>query len=319
MRTDLSRLYAIYARPEQRVLVCCARTAPDSDAKSFIQDLLRQPMDWTYLLDIAHNHGVMPILYRSLNALCEGNIPVHVRDPLQMRYLGNAVRNLRFARALFEVVDLLDSERIPSVPLKGPVLAATAYGNLSLRQFGDLDILVHRQDVLKAKNLLTSAGYVNSFGLTTEAEHALIRYQKDFQLISPVRGTIVELHWALEPGKRFRRFSDEIVWKRLTEAQVEGRALPNLSPEDSLLYLCMHGANHRWDRLCWICDVAQTIARYPDLDWDLVVRGVLQAPMPTNTVPRDEPLRRTFWMRPFPRKLPAMPGTIPKSARSRNS
>ncbi len=276
MSTDLSRWDAIFVKPEQRLLRCCASTAPGSEVKTLIRDLLRQQMDWTYLLDIAHDHGVMPILYRSLNGADQEKVPTHFLESLQMRYLGNASRNLRFARTLLEVVDLLESQGIPSVPLKGPVLAASAYGNLSLRQFGDLDILVHRQDVLRAKHLFTSMGYVNSFGLTREAEDALIRYQKDFQLISPGLGTVVELHWSLEPGKRFRHFCDETVWKRLTEVPVEGRHLRSLGPEDSLLYLCLHGANHRWDRLCWISNVAQTIHRYPDLDWDLLVEQAFQ-------------------------------------------
>ena len=31
------------------------------------------------------------------------------------------------------------------------------------------------------------------------------------------------------------------------------------------------GASHRWDRLCWICDTAQTIKQYPTLDWQSLV------------------------------------------------
>jgi hypothetical protein len=88
--------------------------------------------------------------------------------------------------------------------------------------------------------------------------------------VSPGSGIIIELHWALEPGRRFRSFNDEEVWERLIEADLDDRKVRGLCPEDSLLYLCLHGANHRWDRLGWICDAAQTIKRCPNLNWNLV-------------------------------------------------
>jgi hypothetical protein len=265
---DLSRGNTGSERPEHRLLLFCGLADLHSDAKERVHDLLRQKIDWIYFLGIAQMQGVLPVVYHSLLTLGSELVPPEFLETLQMRYLTNATRNLVLARRLLEIVDILDSHGVACVPIKGPVLAVCAYGRLSFRQFSDLDILVHRRDALNAKHLLHSLGYVNNFGLTAEAEEALFRYQKDFQLISPVHKTVVELHWALEPGKRFQRFSDETVWKHLTVAHLEGRAVPNLSPEDSLLYLCLHGANHRWDRLCWICDVARTIARHEDLDWE---------------------------------------------------
>jgi hypothetical protein len=268
---DPTRIESVYAKPEQRLLLSCAKTELSSADRDRVCDLLKQPMDWASLMMLATSQGVMPILYHSLMAVGRQKVPQAFVEKLQLYYLANVSRNIAFVRELFQVMDLLDGAGILSVPLKGPMLAVTAYGSVSLRQFCDLDILVHRSEVRRAKECLSSAGYVNNFGLTLAAEDALIRYQKDFQFVSPGRGTIIELHWALEPAKRFRSFNDERVWQRLTHATLEGRVFPNLCPEDSLLYLCLHGANHRWDRLCWICDVAQTIERYPEMDWQAVV------------------------------------------------
>jgi hypothetical protein len=269
--TDPASIERMYAKPEQRLLLYCARTDLSSAYRARVCDLLGQPIDWPSLMMFATSQGVVPILYHSLMAVGRQNVPQDFVENLQLHYLANASRNVAFVRELFQVMDLLDRAGIRSVPLKGPMLAATAYGNISFRQFCDLDILVHREDVHRAKECLTSEGYVNNFGLSREAEDALIRYQKDFQFISPVRGVLIEIHWALEPSRRFRSFNDERVWKRLSQATLEGRVSPNLCPEDSLLYLCLHGANHRWDRLCWICDVARTIERYPELDWQAVL------------------------------------------------
>jgi hypothetical protein len=44
------------------------------------------------------------------------------------------------------------------VPFKGPALAVQAYGDLSLRQYDDLDLLIHEADVPRAYQLLIANG-----------------------------------------------------------------------------------------------------------------------------------------------------------------
>ena len=46
---------------------------------------------------------------------------------------------------------------IEAIPYKGPVLALFAYDNLALRRFVDLDVIVNKNDVLKAREILLTA------------------------------------------------------------------------------------------------------------------------------------------------------------------
>ena len=39
------------------------------------------------------------------------------------------------------------------------------------------------------------------------------------------------------------------------------------SPEDLLLLLCLHGAEHCWDRLNWICDLIELVRVHKGIDW----------------------------------------------------
>jgi hypothetical protein len=48
-----------------------------------------------------------------------------------------------------------------------------------------------------------------------------------------------------------------------------GCEMPCLSPEDSLLVLCLHAAKHLWTRLIWLADIAQTL-RTEAIDYPLV-------------------------------------------------
>ena len=49
-------------RPEEELLLCCARTDIGSDTAERIQCLCRGPMDWDYLIGAASAHGVKPLL-----------------------------------------------------------------------------------------------------------------------------------------------------------------------------------------------------------------------------------------------------------------
>src|SRR3989441_7310819 len=44
--------------------------------------------------------------------------------------------------------------------------------------------------------------------------------------------------------------------------------MDTLCAEDLMLVLCAHGTKHRWERLEWICDVAELLRSTPGLDLD---------------------------------------------------
>jgi hypothetical protein len=43
-----------------------------------------------------------------------------------------------------------------------------------------------------------------------------------------------------------------------------------------LFSLCVHGSRHLWERLCWICDVAELISRH-DIDWPALLQRAAKA------------------------------------------
>ncbi len=54
---------------------------------------------------------------------------------------------------------LLKENGINAVTYKGPVLASQAYGNIGLREFGDIDIFINKKDALKVKKIMIYKGY----------------------------------------------------------------------------------------------------------------------------------------------------------------
>jgi hypothetical protein len=139
------------------------------------------------------------------------------------------------------------------------------YGDLALRQFGDLDILVHKDDVLRVKDLLVSCGYRPLFRLPNREEALFFRWEYPF--VSGGGEVFVDLHWGMTPGYFAGVVDSELQWERLERLSLEGQPILTLSAPDLFLHLCMHGAKHHWGRLDWICDLAQLIHHGKEMDW----------------------------------------------------
>lgn len=149
--------------PEIELLLCCARTQPSPEIGQQIQTLAQQSLDWSYLLQTAARHKVLPLLYQNLKTLCPEAVPKPVLSELRNFFHTNAAHNLFLAQERLKILKLFQDNDIPAIPFKGPVLAASVYGNLALRQFGDLDILVNPKDTIKARELLITQDYKLNF------------------------------------------------------------------------------------------------------------------------------------------------------------
>ncbi len=246
-------------RPEAELLLCCARTAMDAERAERIRQLLQEDLNWDYLLQAALKRRVMPLLYWHLNAsgpeaVLDGHLDIF------RAYIHHIVRhNLLLTAELCRILSLFEAHGISAIPFKGPVLAAILYGNLALRQFGDLDILVRKQDVLSAKDLLVAQGYRCQRERTWEDR------------LVHGNGSIVDLHWGIAPGYFSFPLDPEHLWERAKPLSLGGTTALTLSPEDLLLILCVHGAKHCWKRLKWICDVAELLRVHEGVDWEEVM------------------------------------------------
>lgn len=267
MAVKVSSAAMIAARPEAELLLLCARTRRDSQKDARIEALLGEEMDREYLLRAAHRHGMAPLLYWNLNAACPEDVPEDVLDPLRGHFIRNSRRALFLTGELLKLLGAFEAGEIPVISYKGPTLAALAYGNFALREFMDLDILVHRRDVPKARDLLISLGYRQQEKISAAQEEAFLESHCEYVFMND-NGSIVELHWAVMPRNLSFSLDPEDLWERSERVPFGGKATRVFSPEDMVLILCAHGAKHRWERLAWICDVAETIRANPDLDWN---------------------------------------------------
>lgn len=259
-------------RPEIQLLLCCARTRKDPGVAARIEVLLQEDVDWGRLLQMARRHAMVPLLYWHLGDAPPGSVPEAHLSEMRASFLTNTMRNLELTRELLRVVKAFESQGVPIVPYKGPVLTASVYGNLALRRFVDLDVLVHKHDIPRAKRLLSSLGYLQQDELSEVQEAAFLHADCEYHFAPNGEDRdLVELHWQITPRTFSFLLDVESLWERLEEASLGGAAVPTLSAEDLLLILCAHGCAEFWHQLRLICDVAELVQAREALDWDALV------------------------------------------------
>ena len=257
-------------RAEIELLLRCARSAPDADSVQFIQESSIPDLDWGQFAALASSHQVLPLVYWNLVRFCADRVPRPLMEDLRRRFEAVVLTNLARAAELRAILESFREQGIPVVPFKGPTVGASLYGSPALRTFGDLDILVRRGDVDSARDLLLSQGYRID-------ERRRRPASKHFVFIRPDCGSVIELHWAFfDPAVRCRLDIPRL-WSRVREVQFYGTPVLALDPKDEILILAVHGASHGWPILKWVCDIAEFLRVYPDLDWQGVLKETKHA------------------------------------------
>jgi hypothetical protein len=189
---------------------------------------------------------------------------------LENDFYGITARNLFLANELLSVLSLLEADQLRAVTYKGPVLAASVFGNIGLREFADLDLLVDRRDIGAVQRSLASLGYFLQYPYCEMPQLLSLSSLHEYPFVNE-NGCKIEVHCEPMPRHLSVPFSTEGFLQRAELTKLlDGRVL-TLCPEDLLLFLCAHGVLHGWPTLESICCVAELIGtRDQELDYKLV-------------------------------------------------
>jgi len=249
------------ARQEHELLLCCARTTAAPQVVARQRELAATNVDWEYLFLLARRHAVVPLLYLQLERHASDLVPHETLRKLKQNYLENSARNTVLTAELCRLLSLFADSGIEAIPYKGPILGFFAYENPALRRFVDLDVIVKKTDVLKAREILLSEGYAPARSLSLTQQELLLRTQHNMQFSRDNHRLIVELHWEVAPHLFASSVNADKLWENLVTFDINGTEVKALCAEDLLFSLCVHGSRHLWERLSWICDVAELIMR----------------------------------------------------------
>lgn len=267
--TGESSMRQIPLGSEAQLLAWCARTGITKDLVAGIRQKLQEPLDWTNLLQMAGYHGVEPLLYASLSRAAPDLVPAEALIRLRKKVQVGGLLNRSLAQELIKLCDEFAIRGVPVIPIKGATLATVAYGELELRDFTDLDLLVPESSVGDARAALVTLGYERR----DVVDERSAQHDDGPHQVFVKRRTLcrVDLQWVMvHPHFSFRLDRPEF-WTRRVSVAFENRMVPGLAPEDLLIVLCVHGSKHAWEHLKWVCDVAELLRTHPNLDWNSVM------------------------------------------------
>jgi hypothetical protein len=214
---------------------------------------------------LAEEHGVLGQLAACLNNdSAAGTLP-EIKQSLLERRRAQSFLTLRLSAELFRLLELLRKQGISPLVIKGPVLAAQAYSDPSVRAYGDLDLLVRQGDIRRATELMIASGYQAAVSLTA-IDAGKIPGQ--YLFLKPDSKLLVELHNDLTLRYFPRALPLEDFFARRIHVRLDSHDVPAPCVEDELVLVCVHGAKHFWERLSWIADVAGLISRQTRIDWE---------------------------------------------------
>ena len=269
--------------PEDRFLIDWCRAAPASRSASC------NGMDWPRLLRRAESNRVGPLLFRTLKETPNAPaVPPDILAAFRSSYLRGVDVAARVTAELGPVSERFRAAGVPLVLLRGLSAGTILYGDTALRPFTDVDLLIVRQDLPRARECMESAGCV-----TAEGELGPAYFEK-YHLHASYRhkasGALFELHWALD--HRYVPFTIpyESIVASAQETDIGGVQIRTPCPEQDLLANAIHTAKHAYflpfldddesllrrviDEGCLLhfCDIARAAAAHGgELNWNRVI------------------------------------------------
>ena len=238
----------------------------------------RSDWDWAQLVQRAQRENLAALFYVALkHSQRLAELPRALAEQLRLMYLRADIASWQAVRVVEDLLAQFERANVPVVLLKGAALGVVLYPDPSLRQLGDLDILVHEQDKARAAALLQANGFaplldfVDGFREELGSEQCYTRRGK--------QAATVDLHWhVINVPSHARQTSVDWFWARTMEASFGKRRAAVLNWDAQLLHLAEHFVIHHQMRgLLWSCDVALLLALHADeLDWDEIINAARQ-------------------------------------------
>ena len=258
----------IPATPEMELLCACL-----ASGRAVV--LPSRPLDWSRFLGLATNHHVLPLVQRALKTAAKNGQPVPAEYLAYLQRLGLAIsaNNLRATAILRRLQEQLAVAGIRLIPVKGPALTVLAYGDLALRQFEDLDLLVARGDLLRAVARLEQEGYAALELPPTADRKRYLAWLQDWSLHKPGDPVHLDLKPVLISHTLCGPESAEFMATACRPVPLgAGGTLLAPGPEAMLLAVCADGANEMWGKLSAVADVATLLTAFPGADWPGLLR-----------------------------------------------
>ncbi len=265
--------------PEMQVLIRASEAAFVPEKKAEVTHLLQnKPINWDKLYKLSCLHQVRPVLLRGVLGLPSGLVPTSFLETLKNACFQITTHALRQSQEMLRLVTLFKQNNILAIPYKGVAYSNMYYGNLGMREFGDIDLFIYEKDLFEIKKCLLSQGYLPEYNITDSQMSAFLKVTCEYNFIflnsDNKRLFHVEPHFrSNSPFAHFNYFTLADCDDTIREVAFSNTTIPALSIENNfLLTVIHHSAAEGWSRLKYLCDIYACLKKEEkNLDWDVVI------------------------------------------------
>ncbi len=235
-------------------------------------------INWQKLKELCTYHRIRPVVAEAARLL-------DFQHPLIQRYAvfarEQSLLNLLCLKELETVLSAMKEQGIPAVPYKGMVFLQKLYDGKSLRESGDLDIVVDKTQGVATMLLLQKLGYTLKLSLP-ETEETFGKLVADAQgrqatwckQLPSGNSLHIDLHWGVNEEYHSYTIGTEDFFKGaslgvLTRTEV-------LLPSEAALFAMI--INHNGGRECWtrlkdVVDLLVFTNKHPEFDGAEATKG----------------------------------------------
>jgi len=245
----------------------CAHKELDDRLMIKARSLIEKGIDWCIFTEDGLRGRLAYLFYNSLSALNSLKIiPEYVFYVLKTECASAALEVSLQYNETMRILGIFYTNKIPVIPLKGPVLSKRLYGNILARGISaDIDIFIEEKNKKAAVELLKSNGY------THLSDAGLGDRLGQYNFWSN-EGFIVDLHCRINsivPSKN----REEGLWQEARVREESNIRYYELTEEELLLQLAVHMSDSVFFlQLRYFSDIHELLFAHQDkLNWESIV------------------------------------------------
>lgn len=251
--------------PELQLLIDCLKVVLMDASPVLLENAVnKQKLDWQRVEKLMVYHKVRPIVYTAFKQIGLQN---PIMERLEKVQKNQALRDLVSTHQVHEIARVFQENNLDIIPYKGMVFKEKLFGNQTLRERSDIDLIVRPEDAVAALQLLFSMGYsLVDYKNTEEADLAFLIENLASPEVSLVRlgnphENTLDFHWGMHEFPPFGDYAPHLFNQVNREGDIQ---MPNPLGIYSML-LNHHGGREFWVRLKHLADFVQFLKQFPEL------------------------------------------------------
>lgn len=255
--------------PEFELLLYCLKLSYEYTLSN---SRVKANIDWKKWKTLLIHHGVVPQVYMNIKNRPIRGFPGNVLEEIKSLFYLNTSKSIMVCSHLNILVKSMQTltEKITVIPFKGPVLAIQAYNDYAYRSYSDLDVLINKEDFSRFYDHMIELGYQPFYPFKESIRKRWAKWGRPY--VFSKKDIHVDVHFRILTGPEFNKpGSPPGSMEKYSEIDLMGQRVNALSPEYSLLAVCINGTKDGWNRLCFVTDLAYLVQNNRDLEWDSLI------------------------------------------------